>query len=347
MPSRLHHSLCPHRKIGSVQTVRRHERLFLNLCSSYGLLALCLAAQPAFAQSAPKQRAQELFDEGLRLMKWDHCQDAIALFAESQITDPAAATLANLATCYARLGKTGSAYSTYKLAARAAILESKPDLQKRTDDAAATLAPSLTQLRVVPLGNGGLPEIKINGQPVEDVRRAIPLDPGENIIEATAPGHETWRRVLSAHGEGTLMVVEVPDLGALHQQPQPAYSMPPVQETKRTDLKPYAIAAAGVGALAVGVGTAFTFSALSKQNASDAYCEGSYCTQPGVNLRNQALDRAAIATWSVGFGLVSLGSATVLWFLSPSHTQEAHARTVHPWMSIGQSAAALGLEGRL
>lgn len=280
-------------------------------------------------------------------MKSDHCQDAIVFFAESQNTDPAAATLANLATCYARLGKTGSAYSTYKLAARAAILENKPDLQKRTDEAAATLAPSLTQLRVVPLGNGGLPDIKINGQAVEDVRKPVPLDPGENIIEATAPGHETWRRVLSTHGEGTLMVVEVPDLGAMHQKPQPAYSMPPVQETKHTDLKPYAIAAASVGVLAVGVGTAFTFSALSKQNASNAYCDGKYCTQPGVGLRNQALDRAAIATWSVGFGLVSLGGAAALWFLSPSHNTEAHARAPRPWMSIGQSSAVLGLEGQL
>jgi hypothetical protein len=287
-------------------------------------------------------------------MQSDHCQDAIAYFVESQANDPAAATLANLATCYARLGRTGSAYSTYQLAARAAILENKPDLQKRADQAASALVPALTQLRVVPLGNGGLPEIKINGKVVDDVRRPIPLDPGENIIEATAPGHETWRRILSAHGEGTLMVVEVPELGSQHELSRPAPAMRPERSAhsqeaapKGKDLRPYAIAAAGIGAVAVGVGTAFTFSALSKQNASNSYCDGRFCTQLGVDLRNQALDRAAVATWTVGFGLVSFGAAGALWFLSPSHGQETHARKPSPWVSVGQSSAILGLEGQL
>jgi hypothetical protein len=121
-------------------------------CSSALLLIVCLTVRPAIADNTPPEHAEELFNEGLRLMQSDHCQDAIAYFVESQRSDPAAATLANLATCYARLGRTGSAYSTYKLAARAAILENKPELQKRTDQAASALVPSLTQLRVVPLG---------------------------------------------------------------------------------------------------------------------------------------------------------------------------------------------------
>ena len=320
--------------------------------SSRLLAILCLLAQPAKADNTQQERAEELFSEGLRLMQSEHCQDAIQFFVESQRNDPAAATLANLATCYARLGKTGSAYSAYRQAARAAILENKPDLQKKTDQAALSLAPVLTQLRVVPLGNGGLPEIKINGQAVEDVRKPIPLDPGENIIEATSPGHETWRRILSTHGEGTLMVVEVPDLSSLHEPTRREPAMQPVQasrppDTKRTDLKPYAIAAAGVGAVAVGVGIGFTFSAISKQNASNSHCDGRFCTQAGIDLRNQALDRAEVATWSVGFGVVSLGASAALWFLSPGHNREAHGRNPQPWISVGQSSTLLGLEGRL
>lgn len=326
-------------------------------CRRYGLhviLVLCLVATRARADSTSQDRAQQLFDEGLRLMQSNHCQDAISFFLESENADPAAATLANLATCYARLGKTGSAYSMYKLAARTAILENKPDLQKQADLAASKLAPSLTRLRVVALGNSGLPEIKINGNAVEDVRTPIPLDPGENIIEATAPGHETWRRVFSTHGEGTLMVVEVPDLNALREPVKAAPAMPPVQvppaadtAKKRTDLKPYAIAAAGAGVIMIGVGTAFTFSAMSKQNASNAYCDGRFCTQAGTDLRHQAIDRATVATWTVGFGLVSLGTAAALWFLSPTRAEQAQARGPQPWVSIGQTSTVVGLEGRL
>jgi len=335
-----------------VQNLGRRGRFVRSACGLNLLLTVCLAVQPAMAQSTPQEHAQELFNEGLRLMQSDHCQDAVSFFIESQSNDPAAATLANLATCYARLGKTGSAYSTYKLAARAAILENKPELQKQTDHAATALMPQLTQLRVVPLGNGGLPSIKINGQAVEDVRKPIPLDPGENIIEATAPGHETWRRIFSAQGGGTLLVVEVPDLSARHEPTMTETSrvtatQPPDTSKKRTDLKPYAIVAAGAGLVAIGIGTALTFSALSKQNSANSYCDGRLCTQPGIDLRNQALDRAAIATWSVTFGIVSLGAAATLWFLSPKDHQEAHGRTPSPWISVGQSTAVVGLEGRL
>ena len=347
-----------------MRNIGGHERLVRNACGLSLLLTLCLAVHPANAQNTdavdsaasskaqPQEHAQELFNEGLRLMQSEHCQDAISLFLESQSYDPAAATLANLATCYARLGRTGSAYSTYKLAARAAILENKPELQKQTDHAATALMPQLTQVRVVPLGNGGLPNIKINGQVVDDVRRPIPLDPGDNIIEATAPGHETWRRIFSAQGGGTMLVVEVPDLSARHDPTLAETSMvtasqPPDMPKKRTDLKPYALVAAGVGLVAIGVGTALTFSALSKQNSANAYCDGRFCTQPGIDLRNQALDRAAIATWTVTFGIASLGAAATLWFLSPKDHQEAHSRTPSPWISVGQSTAVVGLEGRL
>lgn len=335
-----------------MRNIGGHWWLVRNACRLSLLLTVCLAAQPANAQITPQEHAQELFNEGLRLMQSDHCQDAVSFFLESQNNDPAAATLANLATCYARLGKTGSAYSTYKLAARAAILENKPELQKQTDHAASALMPQLTQLRVVPLGNGGLPNIKINGQSIDDVRKPIPLDPGENIIEATAPGHETWRRIFSAQGGGTLLVVEVPDLSTRHEPMMAQTSLasaspPPDMSKKPTDLKPYAIVAASAGLVAIGVGTALTFSALSKQNSANTYCDGRFCTRPGVDLRNQALDRAAIATWSVTFGIVSLGAAATLWFLSPKDHHEAHGRTPTPWISVGQASTVVGLEGRL
>jgi hypothetical protein len=344
-----------------VRNLGNHRRLVRSACGLRLLLTVYLAVHSAMAQSTDaaepskaqtQEHAQELFNEGLRLMQSDHCQDAVSFFLESQSNDPAAATLANLATCYARLGKTGSAYSTYKLAARAAILENKPELHKQTDHAATALVPQLTQLRVVPLGNGGLPNIKLNGQVVDDVRKPIPLDPGENIIEATAPGHETWRRIFSAQGGGTLLVVEVPDLSARHEPMMAQTSMgtasqPPDVSKKRTDLKPYALVAAGAGLVAIGVGTTLTFSALSKQNSANAYCDGRFCTQPGVDLRNQALDRAEFATWSVTFGIVSLGAAATLWLLSPKDHPEAHARAPSPWISVGHSTAVVGLEGRL
>lgn len=316
---------------------------------------LCGLTAPALAQSENAQeQAQRLFAEGLQLMQSEHCQHAVPLFQKSQQLYATAATLANLATCYARLGKTGSAYSTYQQAARAAILENKSELQRRTDQAAAKLAPTLTRLRVVPLGNGGLPSIRINGQLVEDVRTPIPLDPGENIVEATAPGRDPWRRTVHAQGEGALMVVEVPDLGSPRE---PARQEPPktlpntmaaVDEPPRhIDLRPYAAIAAGVGVTSIAVGTVLAFRARSKQNDAEAYCSGHSCLQPGLDLREQALDRAAFATWSIGIGLVSLGAAATLWVVSTRRDERAPSVSILPWVTVGRSSAGIALEGKL
>lgn len=329
-------------------------------CSWKGLeIASCLLvgglSGHAVAQTETLQEdAQRYFTEGLRLMQSDHCEDAVPEFVKSQRIEPTAATFANLATCYARLGKTGSAYSTYLLAARAAILESKPDLQKRADRAATSLASRLTRLGVVPLGNGKLPAISINGQPVEDVRRPVPLDPGDNIIEATLPGRDPWRRTLSAQGAGTLMVVEVPDLTPPHEsnRTEPpiqlsAKSLPLDESPRRVDLKPYALVAGGIGVVGIAVGTVLGVGARSKQSASNSYCNGHYCTQPGLDLRDQANDRAKLATWSLGIGLVSVGTAVALWFIPTRRSSQERSLSVTPWMTIGNTSAGVAVQGKL
>lgn len=329
----------------------RHCNHILRACA---LLALCTATERALADETPAEQATTLFNEALQLMQSDHCQDAVPMFVESQRLDPAAATLANLATCYVRLGKTGSAYETYRAAARAAILENKPELRKKTDKAAADLNPLLTRLRVVPVGSGELPEIRINGQLVEDVRNPVPLDPGETLIEATAPGHAPWRRTVNAQGSGTLLVVEVPDLLAPHTDPaQVKPSATPVARTatsdtsKSVDWRPYAIVATGIGVVGVAVGTGFAVGAKSKQNDSNAYCDGTGCTAQGIDLREQAQNRAEIATWTFGLGLASLTLSGALWYLSSRQEQRPQAAKVSPWVALSHQSVGIGIGGNL
>jgi hypothetical protein len=337
-----------------MQTVGRAFRAsghLLRACLSFVISA---TTHPALAEGSAAEQASKLFDDGLQFMQSDHCQDAVPLFAESQRLDPAAATLANLATCYVRLGKTGSAYETYRAAARAAILENKPELQKKADKAAAGLAPSLTRLRVVPMDGSELPEIRINGQRVEDVRHPVPLDPGENLIEAMVPGQAPWRRTVSAQGEGTLLVVEVPDLSARRDESKPEVLRPqsgkvPIASDApgQIDLKRYVIVAASVGTVSLALGTGFALAARSKQNDSDAYCEGRQCTDPGIALRDQARDRAAVANWMVGIGVASLGTAGVLWILSNRRDQPSRTAKVIPWVTIDRPSAGIALRGNL
>jgi hypothetical protein len=327
-------------------------RFFLNISA----LLLCVTTH-AIAQDAPEPLpADQLFSEGVRLMKADHCQDALPLFMESQRIDPAAVTLTNIATCYVRLGKTASAYRTYQQASRAAILENKPELQRRTDHAIQTLSPSLTRLKIVPLGSTPLPEIRVNGQLVEDVREPIPLDPGENFIEATAKDRNPWRRTVRALGEGTVLMIEVPELPAapasstVTTTPETKSSPTKLPTThKSLDLRPYAIIGAGVGIASLAAGSILALSANSKQNNAERYCDGRYCTQTGLDLRDSASTRADLATWTVGFGLVALTTATILYVTSPStHTERPAGKlALLPQVEVGQKSALFTLTGEL
>ena len=161
-------------------------------------------------------------------------------------------------------------------------------------------------------------------------------------------------KTVSALGEGALLVVEVPDLRpprepdnrTTPQQLQPQW-LNTNGAVHRIDLKPYAIIATGMGAAGLAVGTVLAIGARSKQNASSNYCDGRYCTQPGMDLREQARDRAELATWSVGIGIVSLAAAAALRHLSTRSEQHAPNVSLHPWIHPGKSTAGIALEAKL
>lgn len=319
---------------------------------------LSILTSEALAQSDPDTTvdpAELLFRQGLTLMKSDRCRDAIPLFTKSQQTDPAAATLLNLATCYDRIGKTASAYLTYQQAARAAVLEGKLDLQQHADLAITALTPTLTRLRVVPLGDSTARIVRVNGVAVSDLNEPILLDPGETVIEASVPGREPWRRTLSTPAEGSLLVIEVPELRSAPIAP-PRQAPPPQSVPHRArvvtdargsqiDVRPWIILSTGVGLAGLASSAAFALSASAKHNDSNAYCVGRSCTKEGLELRGDARDRADLATWSFGFGLVSLATAGVLW-LSSTRQEVPPRVAVQPWISPIQRNLSVGVAVR-
>ena len=58
-----------------------------------------------FAQAENTTEADLHFQRAVELMKADNCTEAVPEFLSSQKLDPSAATLVNLATCHARLGR--------------------------------------------------------------------------------------------------------------------------------------------------------------------------------------------------------------------------------------------------
>src|ERR1700690_321489 len=79
-------------------------------------LILCAEATSWAAESsaASKAVATQLFDDAQALLAKGELASACAKYAESQRLDPQLGTLLHLGDCYERLGKTASAWASFK-----------------------------------------------------------------------------------------------------------------------------------------------------------------------------------------------------------------------------------------
>jgi len=299
------------------------------------LLGVYLLASTSVARADSDDRSaysDYLFQEGIALMKNNDCAAAVPKFLSSYRLDPAAASLVNVATCYSKSGRTGSAFRTYQKAATLADAEHDAALKAQVLAALAALEPILTKLRLVTTSKAPQLSLTLNGEPISSEGGApIPLDPGENVIEAFAPGHESWQRTVSAREPGMLLVVDVPELARVKAADDHAH------------WRATAIIVGGVGVAGLATGLAFGLSAKSAYDDSKSQCDASYCNAHGHDQRETALDRATVSTVAVGLGALATAAGVALWFAFPAPSAQA----VRIMPVVQAHAVGLGIEGSL
>src|SRR3954469_14435563 len=123
---------------------------FTTATAGSAALGLLLCATFARAQSSTQGRAvaSRLYDDASALMASGQTAEACPKYAESQRLDPQLGTLLHLGECYAKLGKTASAWTSFKEAADIAAQRS----DKREDkirERIAILEKTLSNLVIV------------------------------------------------------------------------------------------------------------------------------------------------------------------------------------------------------
>ena len=202
-----------------------------------GVLALALATAltpRAHAQTAGEKAAaaQALFDDAMRLLKAGQAAEACPKLEESQRLDPGMATQFRMAECYERVGKIASAWATFIEVADAATLAKLPDREAVARKRADALAPRLPRLILsVPPAVASVEglEVQRDGAPVGRAIWGVPMpvDPGEHVVSARAPGKRAWEaRVTAGQGPALLTVTLQPleDLPRVVEPPQPPAS---------------------------------------------------------------------------------------------------------------------------
>ncbi len=301
------------------------------------------APSPARAEATADQRAeaQALFDDARRLMADKRFADACPKLEESQRLDPGLGTLLNLAECQAQVGKTASAWANFLEAAFQAKAAGQAKRENTARTRAAALEPRLSRLTILAVP-GAKVEIKRDGAVVTSslFGTAVPVDPGEHVVSASAPGKTPWESKVTVRPEGHQVSVSVPQLEDAAppppevKPPPPEVKPPPPPEVKPPpsstpeDRPPPLETSAGksqrtagtvltvVGFAGLGVAAAFTVLTKVRLDASNGAggCVGNVCPPSAYNARNQARSYGDVATgaWSGGGVVTATGLALLV-----------------------------------
>jgi hypothetical protein len=325
-----------------------------------GLVAAVAVGRPARAQTSSNANvaAEALFEDARNLVAAGKYADACPKFAESQRLGPSVSTQLNLANCWERLGRTASAWATYREAASAANAAGRKDYLATALRRADALAPKLARLTVtVAQPIPGL-QVRRDGLAVDAAEwgTAIPVDTGPHVVDASAPGHRPWSVTVAFEQDGTQATASVP---ALEELPAEAQAAPAVDQagtvaapmtagagtvtTPTPDTEQSAHAGngqriaggvvAGVGVVGIGVAIGLALAAKSKYNDSVSQCEPNnpnLCSQTGVSQRDDARSEGTVASVVMGVGAAAVVVGGIVFFTAPHAKSSSAALVVMP-----------------
>ncbi len=285
--------------------------------------------------------AAQLFEEGRALLEQGRIEQACPKLEESQQLDPGGGTLLNVALCHEKQGRTATAWVEFVEARGIAKADNRALRVAFAEAHIAQLEPALSRVVVQVPSLSDVPdlEIKRDGSVVGRAAwgSAVPVDPGDHVVEAIAPGKMPWRQSVVVAPAGDTRTVIVPTLQdapalvsakssqqavvapVIASATDAAAGRPPPDSSSRTggrDLSVPAWVALVVGAAGAGASTYFGLHALSLKNDADGECPNNACSAQGASTNHEAIQSADLATGAAAVGVAGLGIGTVLFVLN-------------------------------
>jgi hypothetical protein len=311
-------------------------------------------AQTAAAPGGSKVAAEALFEDGRSLVAEGKYAEACPKFADSERLGPSVSTLLNLANCWEKLGRTATAWATYREAASAANAEGRKDYLTTALRRADGLSPKLARMTLtVAQPPPGL-QIKRDGVVVDSAEwgTGIPVDAGPHSVEATAPGRKPWSVTVDVAQDGIAATVSIPALDELPPDASPSTASGPAPEAPAASpsiaapamdavapkdggtQRVVGIVVAAAGLVTAGAGGILALGAKSKYNDSLKNCEGpgnpDLCTGTGVSQRDDARSEGNVATVLVGVGAAVFVAGGITWLTAPHGSRPSAAFQVLP-----------------
>ena len=283
------------------------------------LAVFALIALSSSARAGDPAAAQDLFEQGLKLLEADDWDGACEKFRASMNAEPSGGTALNLARCHERAGENASAWAEYTRAITLFRAAKDADRTAFAQEQAKRLAPSLSKLTIDVTPTPGL-VVERDGIVVEEGAYGVPVavDPGERTISARAEGYEPWTTTVTIGTAPGVYSVTVP---ALEKSPEPLSPVPDAAD--RGSSGGLVIAGGvltGVGGVALLVGGIVGGTVLGDAGTLEDKCdlpgesEGiSGCRQEELNTLDSAKTRATVSTaMFIGGGVLAAGGVTLL-----------------------------------
>jgi hypothetical protein len=326
-------------------------------------------AGAAHAQDNVKQ-ADALFNEAKPMLEKGDFEHACPKLRESYRIDPTAVgTLLALAICEEGLGRTATAWREF----RAVVDASLKDRQDRAEFARkhiTKLEQNLSRLTVsVSNDVATLPglEVTVDGARLasSSYGAAEPVDPGSHEVAARATGKKPWKSTANVGADRDAQTVAITALdddpnavAAPAASPQNDASVAPAPGPSATAAetpqptpssgsgkKTLGFVVGGIGLVAVGVGSYFGITAISKSSDAKSLCpSGTPCTnQDAVTENADAKTAATIATVAIGVGIVGLAVGAYLVLTAPSSSAPSTSTALRVSPIVGPRQTGVSL----
>jgi tetratricopeptide (TPR) repeat protein len=290
-------------------------------------LGVLLFALPAAAEgtsrkvlAADKAAAQALFDEAVRLMDRENFEEACPKLEASQDLDPGIGTLLYLGDCYEQVGRRASAWATFRDAESLARAQGQKSRAELAATRAKALDEQLSHLTIsVPLHariEGLLVRLGDRIVSSSSFDQPFPVDPGRQVLEVTAPGHQPYYRTLVVTDDGPHDYrLVVPTL------------LPAPSSDRGRTMRTIGVVTGALGIAAVGTGAVFGILAAEKNADAVRYCpeDPDGCSARGVELQEDAQSLTTVAKGSLAAGGGLLLTGIVLYVAAPSESEKERA----------------------
>ena len=327
-------------------------------CSLAGALAVQSATTAARAEATDQDKAlaSTLFDEAKVLLAGGQVGAACRKLEESRRLNPLPGTLLNLAVCHEEEGLLASAYAELREARALAERDQRADRVTLADEHMRAIEPRMSALVVLVGPEADTPGLAITrdgtpiGRPAWGGR--MPVNPGEHVLEASAPGKKSWKITVAVGANADVKTVTLAQLEDLktaapipvvpEHVPEPAREEATHSAGGLSARREAALAVVGAGVAAIGVGAYFGVRAIGYHGDPGAICTTNPCSQPSVTLNNEAKLAADVSTVTLILGAAGLATGSFLWFWPTSKAPETRLMALVPTLGPGGGGVQFG-----